>query len=616
MQTQSRRLQVLNAHLHVAGVGKEQQQQTEASAPECNSLALYQYLTHDNYGLRQAIFEFLKDPIYQPDYYMDIPQQREVTLQRLKKFAQEGFFSIRDYVTDPRRFMAGMECLALVDYSLCIKAGVHFSLCGGTIARLGTQKHHDKYLNGIDNLSLPGCFAMTELAHGSNVMGIETTAHYDEQSQQFIINTPDDTASKFWIGGAGQHAQICTVFAQLYVKGQWQGPHVFVVRLRDQHGRVCPGVRIADNGPKMGMNGVDNGRIWFSNVRIPLDDMLDKFASVTPDGQYRSTISKIPQRFATMVGSLTAGRVLVCQGACDNLKIALKIAINYGSDRPQFGDVPILSYLTHQRRLFAGLSSAYALHVANGKIKDRQSSGASSKEIHVLSSGLKAAASWTRVVFMQHCRECCGGLGVLSQNKIGPMLADMNVDVTFEGDNTVLMQQVAKHLLDLGPETQFLTPTIQITQFGFDDILALLRFRQNKLVLDISTEMKTKGKEIGYDQNMDRIVHLGWAFVDLFSFECLLDKVNKSPDSIKDALSLVCELYGLLRVEEAAAFYLGEGILLKGDLNVIRNRIHYIFGLMWMNDAKLAKQLCDGFGLPDHLVQAPIAFDWRAIQTS
>ena len=49
---------------------------------------------------------------------------------------------------------------------------------------------------------------MTELGHGSNVMGIETTAVYDEAAGEFVINTPTDTASKFWIGGAAQHGKV------------------------------------------------------------------------------------------------------------------------------------------------------------------------------------------------------------------------------------------------------------------------------------------------------------------------------------------------------------------------------------------------------------------------
>lgn len=70
------------------------------------------------------------------------------------------------------------------------------------------QKHHEKYLPLLDDLTLPGCFGMTELGHGSNVMGIETTAEYDAQAREFVINTPTDEASKFWIGGAAQHGKV------------------------------------------------------------------------------------------------------------------------------------------------------------------------------------------------------------------------------------------------------------------------------------------------------------------------------------------------------------------------------------------------------------------------
>ncbi len=56
--------------------------------------------------------------------------------------------------------------------------------------------------------------------------------------------------------------QVTVVFAQLTVDGKWEGPHVFVVRIRDDAMRVMPGVRIRDMGPKMGLNGVDNGGCW------------------------------------------------------------------------------------------------------------------------------------------------------------------------------------------------------------------------------------------------------------------------------------------------------------------------------------------------------------------
>ena len=101
--------------------------------------------------------------------------------------------------------------------------------------------------------------------------------------------------------------QICTVFAQLTVDGKWQGPHVFVVRLRDNNSQLTPGVKILDNGPKMGLNGVDNGQIWFDHVKVPRDALLDRYASVTAEGVYTSSIKSVGQRFGMTVGGLTTG---------------------------------------------------------------------------------------------------------------------------------------------------------------------------------------------------------------------------------------------------------------------------------------------------------------------
>ena len=118
--------------------------------------------------------------------------------------------------------------------------------------------------------------------------------------------------------------QVCTVFAQLTVSGKWQGPHVFVVRLRDNNSQLTPGVKILDNGPKMGLNGVDNGQIWFDHVKVPRDALLDRYASVSAEGEYSSSIKSVAQRFGMTVGGLTTGTYLaaVCMytvvASCQN----------------------------------------------------------------------------------------------------------------------------------------------------------------------------------------------------------------------------------------------------------------------------------------------------------
>ncbi|KAG2490905.1 hypothetical protein HYH03_010818 [Edaphochlamys debaryana] len=592
------------------------------------------FLTHDNRELRDRVLDFLKDPIFRPDHYQSLLDFREQTLQRLKKVVGQKFFSVRDYVDNPRKFIASLESLMWADYSLAIKSGVHFTLCGGTIARLGTKYHHDKYLPSIDDLSTPGSYCMTELGHGSNVMGIETTAVYDKAAQCFIINTPNDEASKYWIGGTGQHGKVCVVFAQLTINGTWQGPHVFVVRIRDDSGAIMPGVRIQDQGPKMGLNGVDNGRVWFDNIRVPREDMLDAFSSVSPDGTYTSRINSVSARFGAVVSGLTTGRVLIAAGGVDGAKLALAVAIRYSVQRPQFGDKVIMEYVTQQNRLLPALAQTYAYHLAMGHLKSlmMDKKPADAKAIHILSSGLKAAATWSRVQVMQDCRECCGGMGFLAANKIGPMMNDMNVDVTFEGDNTVMMQQVTRALLDDG-KTRLVpsTPTPGTLAAGgcgcAKTIAALLAYREATQLAQVADQMsqaaasapgtaaaKAAARSQAFERNLDLVLEVGRANIERFCYENFVAETERAPAALKPSLELLANLYGIKCLQKGAAFYLGMGAMDRADVAALRTAAQAHYAMLCAGGLRSpAVALVDAFGIPDHLLQAPIAFDWRKI---
>lgn len=619
----SRKLQVLAGHV-TPSVPSGVPRGLEIS--ECSSFStlssLHEWVVRDNRELRRAIFEFLDDPLYQPNYYTSLEGFRELTMQRVVKFVRQGFFSVRDYGRDPLKFQAALESLSFCDYSMAIKSGVHFTLCGGTIVKLGTEKHHETYLDKMDTLELPGCFGMTELGHGSNVMGIETTATYDPASDMFVIHTPTNDASKFWIGGAGSTAKICAVFAQLTIQGVWEGPHVFVVRLRDDAGNILPGVRIKDNGPKQGLNGVDNGQIWFDHYKVPRDSLLDKYASVNSQGKYSSPIADPQQRFGTMVSGLTTGRMLIAQAAVDACKSAVTIALRYSCSRPQFGQTSIIEYITQQRRIIPALATTYAMHVSMLKCKymglTKAGGNDTAKQIHVLSSGLKAAATWHRVQILQDCRECCGGMGFLAANKIGPMLNDMNVDVTFEGDNTVMMQQVAKSLIDTyirsSKSKDMLLPRVDHQNLGLKCIDALLSWRCECLTRDAVMAMQNGPKQKSYEANMDIVVKIGWASVDKETFKIFAGELSSVPTEWKVAMEKLCMLYGLYRIETGLVTYLEHGVLSGEAVASIRSSINALCSYFVASNASIAIALCDAFGIPDHLLQAPIAIDtWHNI---
>ena len=159
------------------------------------------------------------------------------------------------------------------------------------------------------------------------------------------------------------------VFAQLEVGGESHGVHAFVVPIR-VGGQPAPGVRIEDDGLKLGLNGVDNGRLWFDGVRVPRRALLNRFADVSEDGVYESTIDNPNRRFFTMLGTLVQGRVCVGGAGINAAKVALAIAVKYADRRRQFEATSpdeeqlLLDYGIHQRRLLPLLARTYALHFA------------------------------------------------------------------------------------------------------------------------------------------------------------------------------------------------------------------------------------------------------------
>ncbi|HWF33925.1 MAG TPA: acyl-CoA dehydrogenase [Solirubrobacteraceae bacterium] len=473
-----------------------------APSSSFNPSALQRLLDGPYAEIRDIVRERLARPEFAPVIAMPTPEYRERVFQWAKLLAEEGGTALGFPVEyggggDPGANVASFETLALGDLSLLVKVGVQFGLWGGVVQQLGTKLHHDRYLEDIATLALPGCFAMTETGHGSNVQALGTTATYDPASSEFVIDTPTEDARKEYIGNAACHGRLAAVFAQLIVGGQSQGVHALVVPIRDEHGNVCEGVRIEDSGEKMGLNGVDNGRIWFDGVRVPREALLNRYGDVTPGGTYTSPIDNANKRFFTMLGALVQGRVSISSASVTTAKTALTIAIRYGLRRHQFGppggeEVAVLDYRTHQRRLMPALAKTYALHFAQQELtakfhqvfsggtvapgagatavraaeaaRDgtrpaaaetpgegaRQAADAPDRdrrELESLAAAMKATTSWHAIHTIQTCRECCGGAGYMAVNRFAALRADVDIFTTFEGDNTVLMLLAAKGLL-------------------------------------------------------------------------------------------------------------------------------------------------------------------------
>src|SRR5579859_639171 len=645
-----------------------------ASSPaeSVNSRALGRLLDGRYADLRDQIREALSLPEFERPLALPTDEYRELVLEWARKLAQEGMtapgfppeFGGRG---DPGANVASFETLAFGDLSLLVKFGVQFGLWGGVVLQLGTGPHHERYLKDTATLELAGCFAMTEAGHGSNVQQLETTATYDPESQEFILDTPNDSARKEYIGNAACHARVAAVFAQLIVGGECHGVHVLVVGLRDEEGNLCEGVRIEDCGEKMGLNGVDNGRIWFDHVRVPREALLNRYAEVSPDGVYTSPIENPNRRFFTMVGNLVQGRICIAGASVSAAKSALAIAVRHNLRRRQFGppggeEIPVLDYRTQQRRLMPLLAKAFALHFAQAEMTEKFHSVFSAddppererRELESLAAGLKATASWHATQTIQVCRECCGGEGYMSANRLAALKADTDVFTTFEGDNTVLMMLVAKGVLtdykdqfsELDPvetvrfvagqavetivERLFARQIVQVIADavpGVDEVgdlldretqLQLFRWREGHITAAVARRFR-RGLDEGHDPfEVFRAVHnhavsAAHAHIDRIILEAFARAIDSCEDEeLARALGMVCDLYALYEIETDRGFFQEHGRLTGTRCKAITREVNRL-----CNEVRgVAADLVDAFGIPDEVLAAPIGLAQTRMATS
>jgi acyl-CoA oxidase len=542
---------------------------------------------------------------------------------------------------------------------------VQWGLCGGAILHLGTERHHAAYLADLISLDVLGCFAMTETGHGSDVASLRTTATFDRDTDEFVINTPDVSARKEYIGNAARDGRLAVVFAQLITNGDTHGVHAFVVPIRDTDGNPLPGVRIEDCGLKAGLNGVDNGRLVFDQVRVPRDNLLNRYADVAADGSYTTLIENQTKRFFTMLGTLVQGRISVAGGAASATKVALTIAVRYGESRRQFAapdgtEIPVLDYLAHQRKLLPALAKTYALHFAqlelvaglhettpdlDAPLDELPAEHPDRRELEARAAGIKAIATWHATSTIQTCREACGGAGYLAVNRLPGLKADTDVFTTFEGDNTVLLQLVAKELLtgyrdhfgelDMLGTARFVADQAVETvveRVGGRRLLQRLRdaaptsgedgsiydhdwqidifaWREKHLLETLAKRLRRAADADDpfavFNAAQDHLLAAARAHIDsvlLAAFVHGIESMAAGPEH--ELLVTLCDLFALSTIEAERGWIWEHGRLTAQRSKAVVAAVNQLCAALRPH----ARTLVDAFGVPDAAISAPIAW--------
>ncbi|MGJ4844951.1 acyl-CoA dehydrogenase family protein [Leifsonia sp. Le1] len=627
--------------------------------------ALGRQLLGDWAEIRLASRELSGRPEMQKVEGLSLADQRARTFEQLKLLVENGqvhraFPKSVGGGDDNGGNIAGFEELVVADPSLQIKSGVQWGLFGAAVLQLGTAQHHEKYLPGIMSLDVPGAFAMTETGHGSDVASVATTATYDEETQEFVIDTPFRGAWKDYLGNAAKDGIAAVVFAQLITKGVNHGVHAFYVPIRDADGAFLPGVGGEDDGLKGGLNGIDNGRLHFTGVRVPRTDLLNKYGDVAEDGTYSSPISSPGRRFFTMLGTLVQGRVSLDGSAVNTAKVALKIAITYGNERRQFtagsetDEEVILDYQRHQRRLLPLLATTYAagfahevfLHKFDDVFSGRADSDTDRQDLETIAAALKPLSTWHALDTLQEAREACGGSGFLTENRLTSLRQDLDIYVTFEGDNNVLLQLVAKRLLtdfsrkfakaDTGALARYVVTQAAgkayhgsglrsvaqtVKDFGSTARAVnwlqepttqreLLTDRVATMIADVAGKLRPAsklGKKAAADlfnSQQNELIEAARAHAELLQWEAFTDALEQAPDAgTRQVLTWLRDLFGFGLIEKHLAWYLIHGRLSPQRAQAVTAYIDRLLTRLRPH----AVDLVDAFGYGPEHIRAKIA---------
>ncbi|CAL9195206.1 unnamed protein product [Musa hybrid cultivar] len=512
---------------------------------------------------------------------------------------------------------------------------LHWGMFVPAIKGQGTDEQQKKWLPLAYKMQIIGCYAQTELGHGSNVQGLETTATFDPKTDEFIIHSPTLTSSKWWPGGLGKISTHAVVYARLITDGKDHGINGFIVQLRslDDHSPL-PGIVVGDIGTKFGngaYNTMDNGVLRFDHVRIPRNQMLMRVSQVTREGKFVQ--SDVPRQL--LYGTMVYVRQTIVSDASKALSRAVCIAVRYSAVRRQFGsqdgcpETQVIDYKTQQSRLFPLLASAYAFRFVGEWLKwlyrdvtERLQANDFSTlpEAHACTAGLKSLTTSVTADGIEECRKLCGGHGYLCSSGLPELFAVYVPACTYEGDNVVLLLQVARFLMktvsQLGSgkkpvgTTAYMGSVQHLMQSKCDVltaedwlkpsvILEAFEARAIRLAINCAKNIsKFPSQEEGFSELSADLLEVAIAHCQLIIVSKFIDKVKEDIQGhgVKELLQILCNVYALSLVHKHLGDFVSTGYITPKQGALANEQLRFLYAQVRPN----AVALVDAFNYTDH----------------
>ncbi|XP_063835242.1 probable peroxisomal acyl-coenzyme A oxidase 1 [Ostrinia nubilalis] len=521
---------------------------------------------------------------------------------------------------------------------------LHMGMFVPTIIGQASPDQQAEWLPKALSMQIIGTYAQTELGHGTFLRGLETTATYDPNTEEFVLHTPSLTAYKWWPGGLGQTANHCIVVAQLYTKGQCHGVHPFIVQIRDSETHMpLPGIKVGEIGPKLGYQTANNGFLAFDNFRIPRDNMLMKNAQVQKDGTYIKAKSE-----KLTYGTMMLIRVMIVTDMAYELSRAATIAIRYSAVRHQSQPKPdqpepqILDYVTQQHKLFIAIATSHAYRLTGNWLWSTYSQVTHDldkgkldhlPELHALSCCLKAVCSYDSTLIVERCRLACGGHGYMTSSNFPVIYGVTAAAITLEGEYSVLLLQTARYLVkawEQAREGKVMTPTVSyMVHFiknrlkwanrpeGIIASFQAVAAGKTKAAYDALQKYKKAGNDYEDSWNLAsvQLANASEAHCRAIICEVLWKEMQRLTPTLSPALAKVllqlAELYLVYWALEKSGDLLEYSSISSKDLTLLRQRYEELLAAIRPN----AVGLVDGFDIRDQILNSTLgAYDGRVYE--
>ncbi|MGF6513734.1 cytochrome P450/alkylation response protein AidB-like acyl-CoA dehydrogenase [Pseudomonas sp. BT76 TE3572] len=407
--------------------------------------------------MNDALLQMLGTPLFDPRIRHQLPLRdyMDLTINRMRKIVETGLITNDMWLGQPRQsdFRQMLEHTAIAgayDYAL-FSSIVDHMIAGNALFAQGDVLQVARYRQEVIELGAVYAFGCTEINSGSDVRNLQTVVTHDALNQCLILHTPSPAACKFWIGNALHAAQVVMVLGRLIVNGEDEGLHWFRVPIRKaENGPLLPGVNVTACDPKGGIHANQVAGICFSQMKLPLDAMMQRHARFTHDGEFISDVPR-DRRVTRAMETFIQERLFLLAAARGGAGLCAHLAYRFVCHRQvknALVNEPLLAKPLIRQRLYVEQLKALALKLLEQAILSRFETmwGQPDKrqELHILAAIAKSVGTWVGLDVMRMCREICGSQGFHHYNQIVTLCTDCEISITFAGDNSVMTYQVAR----------------------------------------------------------------------------------------------------------------------------------------------------------------------------